>query len=143
MKAILALIALFALVGMCGAYGLPVPTTVPQATSSGSLTMGTWSGTPATSTILPSLTAHVDGCGGIASDDSLLDILPDGYSYDSPADKYVTLKKGWLRTDTDGFVTWDGPVQTKTWTLYYAVKVMTPAGTLQSRTAKIVMMPCV
>ena len=89
------------------------------------------------------LTAHVSGCGGVASYDSLLDTLPDGTTYYSPIDKYVSLKKGWLRTDTDGFVTWDGPVQTKTWTLYYAVKVMTPAGTLQSHTAKIVMMPCV
>lgn len=72
------------------------------------------------------LTAHVSGCGGIASDDSLLDTLPDGTTYYSPVDKYVSLKKGWLRTDTEGHVTWDGPVQTKTWNLYYAVKVLSP-----------------
>ena len=89
------------------------------------------------------LTAHVSGCGGIASDDSLLDTLPDGSTYYSPLDKYVSLKKGWLRTDTEGHVTWDGPVQTKTWNLYYAVKVLSPEGVLQSHTAKIVMVPCI
>ena len=89
------------------------------------------------------LTAHVNGCGGVASDDSLLDTLPDGYTYDSPINKYISLKKGWLMTDTDGYVTWDGPVQVKTWTVYYAVKVMSPTGVLQSHTAKIVMMPCI
>lgn len=89
------------------------------------------------------LTAHVSGCGGVASDDSLLDTFPEGYTYYSPLDKYVSLKKDWLRTDIDGHVTWDGPVQTKTWTLYYAVKVMSPTGVIQSHTAKIVMMPCI
>ena len=87
--------------------------------------------------------AHVSGCGGIASDDSLLDVLPDGYTYYSPTEKYVILKKGWLYTDEGGHVTWDGPAQIKTWNLYYGIKVMSPTGVLQSYTAKIVMMPCV
>ena len=88
-------------------------------------------------------TAHVSGCGSVASIDSLLDVYPDGYTYVSPTAKYISLKKGWLRIDQDGYVTWDGPVQTGTWNTYFQITVMAPGGVLLKPTAKIVMMPCI